>query len=158
MVRVGSYSLCLASFERLVAWHGAPALGLPAPRPGRTTVRDLAVGWALRQAVLRGLAAPPRLSGRWTDIRVRGCAGGPYTIAFRGELAAYADAVLRGDINLSVTDGQGFLTACAVLTRRGPTPGRLRAAIPLHPEPAHSDPTHALPSGPPPDDETEVRR
>ncbi|MFH0245601.1 hypothetical protein ACGRHY_24990 [Streptomyces sp. HK10] len=86
----------------------------------------MAVRWTVCQAVLRALAAPPRLSCRWDDIEVRGPVGGPYTVVFRDEVARFAESVLRGDINLSVDSGQGRLAASAVLTRNrhpaGPRP------------------------------------
>jgi phosphopantetheinyl transferase (holo-ACP synthase) len=126
VVRVGSCDVHVGSFERLVAWHGPEALRLPAGRAS-------AVGWSLRQAALRALAAPPRVGGRWGDIDVRGPDGGPYTLLFKGELARFADTVLSGDVHVTVTADAGRVTAFAVLTRRE------RPAGPI-------------------DDETEVRR
>lgn len=126
MVRVGSCDVHVDTFRRLVAWHGPEALRLPAGGA-------CPVGWSLRQAALRALAAPPRVGGRWGDIDVRGPEGGPWTLLFKGELARFAETVLSGDVNVTVTAGAGRVTAFAVLTRRE------------HP---------AAPT----DDETEVRR
>ncbi|MDX2814285.1 hypothetical protein PV410_17235 [Streptomyces sp. PA03-5A] len=126
VVRVGSCDVHVDSFRRLVAWHGPEALRLPAGGAS-------AVGWSLRQAALRALAAPPRVGGRWGDIDVRGPEGGPWTLLFKGELARFADTVLSGDVNVTVTADAGRVTAFAVLTRRE------RPATPT-------------------DDETEVRR
>lgn len=136
VVRVGSYDMRVESFERLVAWHGTEALRLPA---GRTS----AVGWTLRQAALRALAAPPRVGCHWGDIDVRGPDDGPYTLLFRGEVARFAGTVLHGDVQVSVTTGRGRVTAHAVLTRD---------AAPTAP----ADRTEPAADGA--DDETEVRR
>ncbi|MFD0024913.1 hypothetical protein [Streptomyces sp. NPDC058382] len=136
VVRVGSYDLSVESFDRLVAWHGAEALRLPA---GRTS----AVGWTLRQAALRALAAPPAVGCHWGDIDVRGPEDGPYTLLFKGEVARFADSVLHGDVQVSVTTGRGRVTAYAVLTRD---------AAPAAP----ADRTEPAADGA--DEETEVRR
>lgn len=136
VVRVGSCDVRLDSFERLVAWHGTEALRLPAGRAS-------AVGWTLRQAALRALAAPPRVGCNWADIDVRGPDDGPYTVLFKGEVARFADGVLHGDVQVAVTTGRGRVTAYAVLTRDRRRPADMSRTA------RTADPT---------DDETEVRR
>ncbi|ALC21785.1 hypothetical protein ACH46N_31415 [Streptomyces pristinaespiralis] len=116
VLRIGSYGVDADALDRLIARHGAKALELPAG--GGSAVR-----WALRQAALRALAAPPRVAGRWRDVDLLGTDGGPYTLIFRGEVARFAETVLRGDISLSVTTGAGRVTAHAVMTR-GSGPAR----------------------------------
>lgn len=111
VLRIGSYGLHADALDKLIARHGAKALELPAGRGS-------AVRWALRQAALRALAAPPRVAGRWRDVDLLGADDGPYTLVFRGEVARFAETVLRGDISLSVTTGAGRVTAHAVMTRR----------------------------------------
>ncbi|MCY0954266.1 hypothetical protein [Streptomyces sp. H27-S2] len=115
VLRVGSYSVDTDSVERLIARHGPKALHLP-------DRADPALPWAVRQATLRALAAPPRLAGRWGDIALRGGAEGPWTLLFTGEVARYAQSVLHGDVSFSVTHRAGRITAHAVLTRAGTTP------------------------------------
>ncbi|ROQ88908.1 hypothetical protein EDE04_7300 [Streptomyces sp. 2132.2] len=110
ILRVGSYSVDAATVDRLVARYGSEALRLPAT--GAPAVR-----WALRQATLRALAAPPRIACRWGDIALRGEDEGPWTLLFKGEVAPYARSVLHGDVSLSVTTRAGRVTAHAVLTR-----------------------------------------
>ncbi|MEV4681890.1 hypothetical protein [Streptomyces kurssanovii] len=116
VLRIGSYGIAVDSLDRLIARHGLKALKLPAGRGS-------AVRWALRQATLRALAAPPRVAGRWRDVELLGADDGPYTLVFRGEVARFAETVLRGDISLSVTSGAGRVTAHAVMTR-GSRPAR----------------------------------
>ncbi|MEU9065041.1 hypothetical protein AB0D13_41010 [Streptomyces sp. NPDC048430] len=124
VLRVGSYGVDTHAVERLVAWHGPGALQLSS---GGGSV----VGWALRQAALRALAAPPRIASRWNDILLRGTEEGPWTLVFRGELARFAELVLHGDISLSVTSGPGRVTAHAVLTRAGtPRPSSRESEVP----------------------------
>ncbi|MFJ8859006.1 hypothetical protein ACIRD8_11280 [Streptomyces sp. NPDC102451] len=124
VVRVGSYGVDTDAVERLVAWHGPGALRL-------SSDSGSAVGWALRQAALRALAAPPRIASRWNDISLRGTEEGPWTLVFRGELARFAERVLHGDVSLSVTSGPGRITAHAVLTRAGtPRPSSRESEVP----------------------------
>ncbi|MGP3756056.1 hypothetical protein [Streptomyces sp. IBSNAI001] len=120
VLRVGSYGVDTGAVERLVAWHGPGALQLsPGGAGGSSATGGSAVAWALRQAALRALAAPPRIASRWNDISLRGTDEGPWTLVFRGELARFAERVLHGDVSLSVTSGPGRVTAHAVLTRAG---------------------------------------
>ncbi|MFE9367329.1 hypothetical protein ACFYNN_32100 [Streptomyces sp. NPDC006978] len=121
VLRVGSYRVDTGAVERLVAWHGPGALQLSSGggSGGSSTTGGSAVAWALRQAALRALAAPPRIASRWNDISLRGTDEGPWTLVFRGELARFAERVLHGDVSLSVTSGPGRVTAHAVLTRAG---------------------------------------
>ncbi|MFJ6480984.1 MULTISPECIES: hypothetical protein [unclassified Streptomyces] len=140
VVRVGSYSVDKDTVERLIAWHGSEALRLPAGDGS-------AVRWALRQATLRALAAPPRVACQWRDVDLLGTGEGPWTLVFRGEVAEYAETVLHGDVSLSVTTGASRITAHAVLTRAGTT----------RPSPRDPSPRGPFPRGPLPR-ETEVLR
>lgn len=116
VVRVGSYSARRADVARLLARHGTAAL-LPRNVPGTDGGEASDVEWALRQATLRALAVPPRLGARWTDIEIRRLLDGRRTLLLRGELARFAETVVRGDIQLTATADGDRVTAWAVLTR-----------------------------------------
>ncbi|MFD7080761.1 hypothetical protein ACFYXV_19985 [Streptomyces sp. NPDC002181] len=124
VLRVGSYSVDAAAVDYLIARHGPEALRLPA------TTGSPAVRWALRQATLRALAAPPRIAARWGDIALRGDGEGPWTLLFKGEVAPYARSVLHGDVALSVTTRAGRVTAHAVLTRAATPPTPRETEVP----------------------------
>jgi len=122
VVRVGSYSVDPAKFRAIVAQdpNGGAALGTDRIVDADGTAA--ATEWAIKQALLRALAAPLRLRARWAELAAGRHPDGGWTVTSRGPVRQFHEAHTLGHVDVAVTEAHGRITAYAVLTRDSTEP------------------------------------